>query len=225
MNQLSQLPETFDLSITLTPPPEGSPPEVIASIALRCEKLGFNHTGDLLSDPLKPQEHEDLQWYLEEYWKWPFEGFAQRGKQIEDLLPQIGKRLYDAVFGSREADRIVQDWLREKGEHQLSIISDLPQALSLPWELLHSEAGFMDLRTRNPVSLVRRLSQSERPGSLTPFEPPLRILLVTARPDDEGYIDPRGIARELLDEVQERIEEGSIAVEFLRPPTLHALRT
>src|SRR2546425_2434159 len=42
---------------------------------------------------------------LEEYWKWPFEGFAQRGKQIEYLLPEIGKRLYKAVFGNVEANR------------------------------------------------------------------------------------------------------------------------
>jgi hypothetical protein len=97
--------------------------------------------------------------------------------------------------------------------------------LSLPWELLHSERGFLVLRTQHPISLVRRLSQSERPADTTPFEPPLRVLLVTARPENAGFIDPRGIARELLDEVQEQVDSGTIAVEFLRPPTLHALRT
>src|SRR5438128_4239282 len=152
MSQLSQLPETFDLSITLTPPPEGSPPEVIASITLRCEKLGLSHPGDLLTDPLVTPEHkdlrEDLLWYLEEYWKWPFEGFAERGKQIENLLPEVGKRLYRAVFGSFKAISLLQAWRLHPGrERQISILSDMPKALSLPWELLHDEQGFLVLRT------------------------------------------------------------------------------
>jgi len=52
----------------------------------------------------------------------------------------------------------------------------------------------------------------------------LRILLVTARPDDAGFVDPRGIARELLEEVAPQVEAGTITLEFLRPPTLPALR-
>jgi len=80
------------------------------------------------------------------------------------------------------------------------------------------------LRSRHPVSLVRRLPQRELSALPTPFDPPLRILLVTSRPDNVGFIDPRNIARELLDEIQEHIDKGSIAIEFLRPPTLRALR-
>jgi hypothetical protein len=135
---MSQSPDLLDLSITLGPPPAGSPPEILATITLRYDKLGLSHTDDLLEDPLSAQEREDLRWYLEEYWQWPFEGFAERGKRVEALLPQIGKRLYDMVVSSREADRILQKWLgKAKVRHQLSIISDLPRVLSLPWELLH----------------------------------------------------------------------------------------
>jgi CHAT domain-containing protein len=110
-------------------------------------------------------------------------------------------------------------------QRQISIISDMPVVLSLPWELLHDEQGFLALRTRHPVSIVRRLPQSELAELPIPFEPPLRVLVVTARPDDAGFVDPRSVGRELLDEVQEHIDEGTIAVEFLRPPTLQALRT
>ena len=62
------------------------------------------------------------------------------------------------------------------------------------------------LRTRNPVSIVRRLPQRELGEFSTPFEPPLRILLVTARPRGTGFLDPRGVARELLDEVEEQVK-------------------
>ncbi len=217
--------QLLDLSITLTPPPAGSPPEAIASMQLRCDTLGLSHTGDLLLNPLTHNERAELRWYLEEYWQWPYEQFLEHGRRVEQLLPQLGKRLYRSVFGSLEARDILQAWRREDAEQrQISIISGLPPALSLPWELLHDEQGFLTLRARTPVSIMRRLPQGEQAARSPSFEPPLRVLLITARPDDAGFVDPRGIARELLDEVQEHVEEGTIAVEFLRPPTLPALR-
>jgi hypothetical protein len=133
--------------------------------------------------------------------------------------------LYRSVFGSFEAISLLQAWRQQAAtRHQISILSKLPKALSLPWELLHDEQGFLVRRTRKPVSLVRRLPQGEQASQVISFEPPLRILLVTARPEGTGFIDPRSIARELLDEVQEQVEQGTIAVEMLRPPTLSALR-
>ena len=58
------------------------------------------------------------------------------------------------------------------------------------------------------------------------FAPPLRVLLVTARPEGAGFVDPRVIASELLDEVEGRgaVAAVPIELEFLRPPTLAALR-
>src|SRR6266571_2871816 len=219
------LDQLLDLSITLIPPPAGSPPEAIASMQLRCDQLGLSHSGDLLLNPLTPTERAELRWYLEEYWKWPYEQFLEHGRRVEQLLPQLGKRLYRTVFGSLEARDILQAWRSGDAEQrQISIISGLPSALSLPWELLHDEQGFLTLRARTPVSIIRRLPQGEQSARSPSFEPPLRVLLITARPDDAGFVDPRGIARELLDEVQKHVEEGTIAVEFLRPPTLPALR-
>ena len=216
----------LDLAITLTPPPAGSPPEAIASITLRSsDPQGLTYTGDLLNDPISQKERDELRWYLEEYWKWPYEQFLARGKQVEALLPEIGKRLYGSVFGSVGAMQVLQAWrLQPQAARQVSIVSDIPRILSLPWELLHDEQGFLALRTRNPVSIVRHLPQHEAAELATSFEPPLRILLVTARPEGTGFIDPRSTARELLDEVQSQVESGAITLEFLRPPTLAALR-
>src|SRR6266705_1465964 len=121
---MSPSSDPLDLSITLTPPPAGSPPEVLATITLRCDPLGLSHPGDLLTDPLSQHERDELRWYLEEYWKWPFEGFAQRGQQVEALLPVVGKRLYEAVFGSREANTLLQAWrLQPAVQRQISILS------------------------------------------------------------------------------------------------------
>src|SRR5947209_11147853 len=183
MNQL------LDLSITLTSPPLGSPLEVIASISLHCDILGLTCASDLLKNPLTRQEYNDLRWYLEEYWKWPYEQFAKRANQIEELLRELGKRLYDATFGSHEATTIVRAWqLQTVDQRQISIVSDMPRVLSLPWELFHDNRGFLALRTRYPVSIVRCLPNGGLALLPTPFEPPLRILLVSARPEDAGFI-------------------------------------
>ena len=156
-------------------------PGILATITLRCDQLGLSHTGDLLTDPLTPQEREALRWYLEEYWQWPFEGFAERGKQIESLLPEVGKRLYRAVFGSFQAISLLQAWRLQPGrERQISILSDMPKALSLPWELLHDGDGFLAVRA--PVALVRRLHLHEHALESRIFVPPLRILFIAARP-------------------------------------------
>lgn len=222
---MSQLPDLLDLSITLIQPPAGSPPEVLANLTLHCDPLGLTYTGGVLTDPLTDQERQELHWYLEEYWKWPYEQFRERGEHIEHLLPILGRRLYKAVFGSIEVRDVLQAWRLQPGaQRQISIVSSIPRVLSLPWELLHDEQGFLVLRARQPVSLVRHLLQRELPALSTPFEPPLRILLATAQPEGIGFIDPRSSARELVNAMQEQMDIGAITVEFLRPPTLPALR-
>src|SRR5437588_7040600 len=100
----------LDLCVILAAPPQDAPSDVIASIMLSCETLELSHTGGLLTDPLTQRERRDIQWYLEEYWMWPYEGFAQRGKEVEALLVEVGSRLYRTVFSSPQATRIVQAW-------------------------------------------------------------------------------------------------------------------
>jgi CHAT domain/AAA domain len=213
------------LSIEFTPPPAEAPPEILATIMLSTDAHGIKHIGDLLQNQLQEEEEERLRWYLEEYWKWPYEQFRTRAEEVEALLPEIGQRLYQALFGSAGAQQVLQPWRLQPGkDRQISIVSDIPRVLSLPWELLHDEQGFLALRTQHPVSIMRRLTLKELPALPTPFTPPLRILLVTARPDDAGFVDPRGIARELLEEITPQVKAGTIALEFLRPPTLPALR-
>ncbi len=196
---MTQSPTLLDLSIMLDAPPADAASEVLANITLHCETLGLSYQGELLLDPLTQQERDDLRWYLEQYPLWPYAEFVTRGQQIEAHLAEIGQRLYRNVFSSPQAASIVQAWnLQPCDQHQVSILSQLPSVFSLPWELLHDEQGFLAMRTHRPVAIVRRLPQRQLPVLLTPIEPPLRILLVTARPEGAGFFDPRGIARELF---------------------------
>ena len=220
---MSQSPE---MCVIFTSQAHDAPAGTIASIMVHCKTLDLSHTGDLLTDPLSEQERNDLQWYLEEYWKWPYEGFAQRGKEIEALLTEVGKRLYRIVFGSTQAMSILQACSSQLSQQlQISIISDLPAALSLPWELLHDGQNFLALRADHPASIVRSLPLNEQIEQKTAFVPPLRILLITSQPEETGFVDPRSISRELFDELGDLIQAGAVELEFLRPPTLAALKS
>ncbi len=214
-----------DLCVTLTSPPRDAPSHVIARIALHCEALNLSHTGSLLTDPLTQRERDDLRWYLEEYWMWPYEGFAERGKEVEQLLVAIGQRLFQEVFAHPRAANLMQLWRSHPAEsYQISITSELPAALSLPWELLHDGQNFLVLRAGHPVSIVRTLLLKEQREQKSAFAPPLGILLITSQPEGTGFVDPRSIARELFDELGDLMAAGAVELEFLRPPTLAALK-
>jgi hypothetical protein len=199
----------LDIRVTLTPPPQDAPPEVIAGIDLHCETSGLSHTGDLLTDPLTQNERHDLQWYLEEYWLWPYEGFAQRAKEIEALLPVVGQRLFNAVFGSMPArDMVEMCSSPQQWQHQISVVSDIPSVLSLSWELLHNGQHFLSVSTPRPVSIVRRLPFSEQGSYQTAFASNLADLLL-------HQVQKGQMTRERLVEAQGHAERALAILESL----------
>lgn len=233
----------IDLVIALNPPAAAAPPDTLAEFDLSCPAFGGQHARGLLTNPFDDSLRSDLQWYLEESWMWPFAEFAQRAAQIEGRLERLGQALFDHVLRSTpQAQMITQSWnlqpLRPGQSRQISLELQLTEeqvrgdapvdprlftALTLPWELLHDGNTFLALRPRQPVALVRRMPEQNINTLLEQFTPPLRVLLVTARPEGAGFIDPRGIARPLYDAVEEQMAAGELVIEYLRPPTLPAL--
>ncbi|GAC1392512.1 MAG: hypothetical protein NVS4B11_21660 [Ktedonobacteraceae bacterium] len=63
------------LNIVLTPPPDNSSDDMLATITLDYKsltpKVGLLTTAAIPSK----QETNELRWYLEEYWQWPYEQF------------------------------------------------------------------------------------------------------------------------------------------------------
>jgi tetratricopeptide (TPR) repeat protein len=194
----------------------------------------------IFTAPLGIIEAEDLRWYLEEYFVWPIGVFKERADRIETQLPQWGQDLYKALAPPVALEALT-GWLQAgiDGERRFSILvdKDLPdgagkedqaaameaatELLSLPWELLHDGRGFL-FHGQHPVRVRRRLpnrhSQRVRPSQL-----PIRILLVSPRPEDErtGYIDHRISARPLVEAVESLGELAKLTV--LTPPTFPAL--
>jgi hypothetical protein len=95
--------------------------------------------------------------------------------------------------------------------------------LGLPWELLHDGTSFL-FQGAKPTRVRRRLPNTHDDLGVPVVKPPIRILLVTARPEDEacGYIDHRASALPLV-EAMEALG-GLVRIHVLSPPTLPALR-
>nr|WP_257791253.1 CHAT domain-containing protein [Candidatus Thiodictyon syntrophicum] len=94
--------------------------------------------------------------------------------------------------------------------------------MALPWELLHDADAYLFQGAR-PTRVRRRLPNTrvlEVPAVATP----IRILLVSARPEDEacGYIDHRVSALPLVDAMEDL--GGLVDLQILEPATLPALR-
>ena len=167
---------------------------------------------------------DDLRWYLESYYLWPTGVFQQRAQRIEAQLPQWGQELYNTAVGTKAAQEALTAWQHAAtgAERRFSVLvdSDLPEGtdektqqaareaasalLLLPWELLHDGRGYL-FQGKHAVRVRRRLP-NRRAQEATATALPIRILLVSPRPEDEraSYIDHRASALPLVEAVEDR---------------------
>jgi tetratricopeptide (TPR) repeat protein len=192
--------------------------------------------------PLGPIEAEELRWYLEKFAVWPSEYFRSRASAVEENLVKWGDLLYKSAFPSDLTTNVMNAWARtgDNVARRFSVYVDVdprPDApesdamaareagtlvLGLPWELLHNGGGFLFQGAR--PTRVRRCLPFTRAVDVPIASTPVRILLVTARPEDEacGYIDHRSSALPLVEAMEEL--GGSVRISVLSPPTLPGLR-
>lgn len=192
--------------------------------------------------PLGPIEADDLRWYLEGYAVWPSHYFRDRARKIETNLVEWGKRLHEAAIPVAHTANVMQAWARidaHAGRRfsvhvDTALEADAPEAevlaakeaattlLGLPWELLHDGKAFL-FQGAKPTRVRRRLPGTESFG-VPIVATPIRILLVTARPEDDacGYIDHRVSALPLVEAIEAL--PGLVKIHVLDPPTLPALR-
>jgi tetratricopeptide (TPR) repeat protein len=188
--------------------------------------------------PLGPIETEEISWYLESYINWPSKFFQERAQRTIEALPQWGRFLYDAI-NVDPARNALEAWKSSdsadrrftvKVDRQL--IAGTPEAkqiealesttflLSLPWELIHDDRSYL-FQGKRPVR-VRRSLPNRDPQSAPATQAPLRVLLVSPRPDDNSarYIDHRSSARPLVEALSQLAELASF--KLLQPPTFAA---
>jgi tetratricopeptide (TPR) repeat protein len=192
--------------------------------------------------PIGPIEAEELRWYLEKYAIWPSEYFRDRADKVKENLVKWGQLLHEAALPLLHTSNVMQAWVGIKGvtrrRFSVQVDSSLevgaPTAdvetarecatllLGLPWELLHNGKAYL-FQGAKPVRVRRRLPNT-RALDVSVVATPIRILLVTARPEDEacGYIDHRASALPLV-EATEALG-GLVHIHVLAPPSLTALR-
>jgi tetratricopeptide (TPR) repeat protein len=190
--------------------------------------------------PLGPIEAEDLRWYLESYFIWPVGVFKERADWIAAQLPKWGQDLYGAALGAATARDALAAWQASANVERrfsIKVDADLPEGaeqdaqsaanmaaselLSLPWELLHDGRGFL-FQGKHAARVRRRLpNRLAQPVVATSL--PIRILLVSPRPEQEGvsYIDHRASALPLVEALENLGELATLTV--LTPPTFPAL--
>jgi len=191
--------------------------------------------------PLGPIETDELSWYLERYYLWPVGLFKERANRIEAKLPEWGHDLYRAALASDSAREILAAWQNtaDGAARCFSVVIDnaLPEGtsedqqataneaaselLSLPWELLHDGRGYLFQGAR--AARVRRRLPNRHLHKPALSALPIRILLVSPRPEDEraAYIDHRLSARPLMDAIDSLGDLVKLIV--LAPPTFLAL--
>ncbi|MEO1278027.1 MAG: TIR domain-containing protein, partial [Planctomycetota bacterium] len=195
-----------------------------------------------LRAPLGPIEAEDLRWYLEKYAVWPSAHFKDRATRVEEHLSAWGRLLHEAAMPLAYTSEVMSAWARvdnganrrfsvrvdealEAGAAEADIASAKEAAtllLGLPWELVRDKKRFL-FQGASPTRVRRRLPGTQAFGAPL-LVAPIRILLVTARPEDDacGYIDHRASALPLV-EATEALG-GLVDIRVLRPATLPALR-
>jgi hypothetical protein len=192
--------------------------------------------------PVGPIETEELRWYLEKYAIWPSEYFRPRALKVEADLLRWGQLLHEAAFPRAYTSNVMEDWAGIDGyaDRRFSVQVDATSEagasaaeveaarecatllLGLPWELLHDGHGYL-FEGAKPTRIRRRLP-NPKSRDVSVVGTPIRILLVTARPEDDacGYIDYRASALPLV-EATEALG-GLVHIHVLDPPTLLALR-
>ncbi|MCP4702131.1 MAG: tetratricopeptide repeat protein [Gammaproteobacteria bacterium] len=170
--------------------------------------------------PLDKDKLDRLRWYLEKYIEFPGAGDHAEAAKLEQKLQSWGKALYDTLFATREAMQVYNNMMdcAENGGCSLTLGCNIPEVLAQPWEMLRDQHGPLGFRG----VAVRRQLQGARRNPKYDFKPPLRILLIVARPRDTGFIDPRNSIPPLLDAV-DSLGAEAVRLDFCEPPVLAEL--
>ncbi|MDU9048262.1 MAG: tetratricopeptide repeat protein [Candidatus Electrothrix sp. Rat3] len=179
-------------------------------------------------NPLEEADLNELRWYLEDYGtSYAAEPDDVRAVAVQEQLPVWGTALFEAALDNERKAAKLFDRFLESGEEGrvLSIAADEPAVLTLPWELLHTPKGSFLVNENPPISIRRGLPGAGDARTPQPraAKPGLHLLFIVSRPDGASFIDPRRDADAVLSALAQQ-EQARVEVEFLRPPTLDALR-
>jgi tetratricopeptide (TPR) repeat protein len=172
---------------------------------------------------LRPQDHEDIRWYLEEFFEAPTDPAPRIASRVETRIAELGSELFCAVFeSSRDALRIWTTLRPELNDARVEIVCGVRESATVPWEIM------ADVTDNLPVALRAKAFVRTHPKAAqapkVPYMPsrPVRILLVICRPGGADDVPFRSVASRLLRSLDKRAS-GHFELDLLRPPTFERL--
>ena len=139
---------------------------------------------------------------------------------------RLGQELFDLLFSPPEVSRALAECMTDARNNKAGVrlkftlntrdagVADLAR---LPWELLHDETKYKYFALR-PESPIVRYLEVPKPFEVTPFAPPLRILVVSANPRQDLALDQeRANLKATLD------ANGEIELEFVDQATIQSI--
>ncbi|MBN1933685.1 MAG: CHAT domain-containing protein, partial [Anaerolineae bacterium] len=144
-----------------------------------------------------------------------------------DDLRTLGAMLWQAIFTSPDVERRYVACQAEAGLRKgirIKLDIESPDLMSLPWEYLYDpeSQSFPALSPRTPITRYTHPRQQEPPPLA--FEPPLRILLVSATPQEHPQLDVERERAQIF-EAMERLQfAGKVEIEMLEHATVRNLQ-
>ena len=152
-------------------------------------------------------------------------GLLRDARLVPDLLPRLGKGLYDALFTDDIGVAFRMAFNQARSRHdtvflQLRFDQDAVELARYPWELLHD--GHRHLLSGGAVEMTRYVTYGEAATAL-PAEPPWRLLFISARPRNLTPLPAESERLAVWNGLQSLAETGKLTLELLDSPTYDAL--
>ncbi len=183
--------------------------------------LSFDHTGEYpltISDPFEDQQELDLEWYFEEWLRFPFMR-ETRAKQAAQSIHAYGEQLFKQVFADQDAYAQYAA-ARQQGIGTVQFeIAGSPEFHALHWETLKDPKLSLALALEAPI--VRKPLKPQPVRAIVRETPTINVLVVTARPGGAHDVGYRTVSRPLVESLRQ--SRVPVQVEMLRPGTYQAL--
>jgi len=142
-------------------------------------------------------------------------------------LPELGTKLWRAVFSSPQLERRYLACQAEASTQKgirFKLEIEHPNLAALPWEYMYDPESqtFPALSPRTPITRYTNPHQQEPPP--LKFDPPLRILLVSAVPVDQAPLDVESERKQITEAMKGLQRAGKVEIESLEHATMHGLQ-
>lgn len=165
-----------------------------------------------------------MRWYLEDYLQRPQDPAPLIAERVTRRMKAVGLELFQQLFeANRDTIRLWNMLCDTLSDTRIEIITGIPQATSIPWELLREP------QTETPLALtaqafVRAPTNPARFPQLPQLaeNEKIRILLVICRPGKDEDVPFRSVASHILKGLTDEARD-LFDLQVLRPPTFSQL--